>query len=229
MQMTQQEESPDKPSVFFLPMIGMNAKHLSRVYSTLLFVCKETGRYQRTPILTFDQPLFWKAMVIVWNEPIDSKLRSMVIRLGAFHTEMSFLGCIGHIMEGSVLQEMLEIIYATNTVPHILNGRAIARAIGGHFLIDTSLHCLLQSEVFGFPFPSFSEYQDLGKQTSLDFENSQILKDASELYAQLLDRTTSEELIRNHSVFRQWQISFQEILNHNRKTGLLDCGYNIQK
>jgi hypothetical protein len=100
----------------------------------------------------------------------------------------------------------------------MLNGKAIARAIRGHFLIDTALHCLLGSEVFGFPLPtSSSEYQDLGKQTSLDFENSQILIDASELYAQLLDGTTSAELIRNHSVFRQLQISFQEILDQKRE------------
>lgn len=40
---------------------------------------------------------------------------------------MSFLSCIGHIMEGSGIPEMLEIIYTTNTVPHMLSGKAIAR------------------------------------------------------------------------------------------------------
>lgn len=51
--------------------------------------------------MTFDQPLFWKAMTIIWNEPDTAKL--MEIRLGAFYTEI------------------LEIIYATNTVPHMLS------------------------------------------------------------------------------------------------------------
>lgn len=96
-------------------MISMNPNDLSCVYSTLLFVCREAKRYQRTPVLTFDQPLFWKGMTIIWDEPENSQVKSMVIRLGAFHTEMSFLSCIGHIMEGSGIQEILELIHATNT------------------------------------------------------------------------------------------------------------------
>lgn len=103
------------------------------VYSTLLFECREARRYQRTPVLTFDPPLFWKAMTINWNNPEYSQLKSMLIRLSAFHTEMSFLSCVGHIMEGSGIQEILELIYATNTVPHMLGGKAIARAIRGPF------------------------------------------------------------------------------------------------
>lgn len=84
-------------------MIDMNPSDLSCVYSTLLFACREARRYQRT----FDQPLLWKAMTIIRNEPENSQLKSMVIhvRLGAFHTEMSFLSCIGHIIEGSGIQE----------------------------------------------------------------------------------------------------------------------------
>lgn len=87
MEMTQRGQYPGESSViFFLPMIYMNPSDLSCVYSTLLFVCREARRYQITPVLTFDQPLFWKAMTIIWNEPENSQLKSMVIRLGAFHT-----------------------------------------------------------------------------------------------------------------------------------------------
>ena len=35
---------------------------------------------------------------------------------------MSFLGCIGHVMSGSGLQDVLEQLYASNTVAHILSG-----------------------------------------------------------------------------------------------------------
>lgn len=80
-------------------MIDMTPSDLSCVYSTLLFVCREARRYQRAHVMTFDQPLFWKAMTIIWNEPDIAK--SMEIRLGAFYTEMSFLSCVGHIMEGT--------------------------------------------------------------------------------------------------------------------------------
>lgn len=93
MQVKQIGQYPGKSSGF-LPMIDMNPSdlHVSSVYSTLLFVCRDARYYQRAHVMTFDQPLFWKAMTIFWNEPDSSQ-----IRLGAFYTEMSFLSCIGHI------------------------------------------------------------------------------------------------------------------------------------
>ncbi|XP_014679227.1 PREDICTED: uncharacterized protein LOC106819081 [Priapulus caudatus] len=44
----------------------------------------------------------------------------IVLRLGEFHTEMSYLGRIGHLMAGSGLQEVLELTYASNSVSHML-------------------------------------------------------------------------------------------------------------
>jgi len=41
-----------------------------------------------------------------------------------FHTIMSFLGCIGHIMSGYNLQDVLEQLYASNAVTHILSRKA---------------------------------------------------------------------------------------------------------
>lgn len=81
----------------------------------------------------------------------------MVIRLCVFHKDMSFFSCIGHNIERSGIQGKLELIYDTNTVPHMLSGRAIARAVRGHFLIDTALHRLLGSELFGINLSSFEE------------------------------------------------------------------------
>ena len=73
-----------------------------------------------TPIITFDQPLWWKALMIIESEPVDSDLRQVVLRLGSFHTEMSFIVSIGHLMTESGLKELLELIYVPNAVEHIL-------------------------------------------------------------------------------------------------------------
>ncbi len=98
------------------------------------------------PIVTFDQPLWWKALMIIVSEPDRSGQRNIVLRLGGFHTEMSFLGSIGHLMAGSGLQAVLELFYASNTVVHMLSGKAIARAIrvlpSASFLC-TPLFCFL--------------------------------------------------------------------------------------
>ena len=58
--------------------------------------------------------------MIVESKPEGSDLRGIVLHLGSFHTEMNFLGCIGHLMDSSGLKEMLETIYAPNAVVHML-------------------------------------------------------------------------------------------------------------
>eukprot|EP00794_Sanderia_malayensis_P002792 gene2792-3231_t len=44
----------------------------------------------------------------------ESDLRKILVRLGGFHAEMSFLGAIGHLMADSGLRELLELIHAPN-------------------------------------------------------------------------------------------------------------------
>ena len=84
--------------------------------------------------------------MIIMSEPLDSDVRKIVLRLGGVHTEMSFLGCIGSLMAGSGLKEILEMIYAPNAVEHILTGKAIARAVRAHLLVDAAVNTLsLQS------------------------------------------------------------------------------------
>ncbi|CAC5381294.1 unnamed protein product [Mytilus coruscus] len=119
MQMVHKGEYPGKSTVSFLPMIDMSVTDMSCIYSTLTFVCNLATRYDISPVLTFDQPLYWRALTIVQNEQPNSQLKSLVLRLGGFHTEMSFMGSIGHIMSNSGIQEILELIYAPNAVSHI--------------------------------------------------------------------------------------------------------------
>ena len=65
-------------------------------------------------------------------------------RLGDFsHTEMSFLVCTGRLAAGSGLQQLLEVVFAQNSVTHMLTGKAITRAVRGHFLADAVLNAEL--------------------------------------------------------------------------------------
>ena len=54
---------------------------------------------------------------------------------------------MGHSMESSGLEELLGTVYAQNTVSHMLSGKAAARAIRGHFLIDDALNEILVKDV----------------------------------------------------------------------------------
>ena len=69
---------------------------------------------------------------------------------------MSFLGSIGHIMAGSGLQELLELVCAQNAAGHILSGKAISRAVRGHLLVDSAPNALPTAEAFGVRLPSIN-------------------------------------------------------------------------
>jgi len=178
MQMVHRGDYPGKSSVSFLPMIDLNASDMTCIYSTLHFVSNQAKRYDITAILTFDQPLYWKALSIIQNENPGSHLKSVVLRLGPFHTEMSFFGSIGNLMTNSGLKEMLELIYAPNAVTHILSGKAVSRAFRGHMLVDTALYCLLISEIFNIDVSKLLEEP----QSTMD---STELREIGQLYSQL--------------------------------------------
>ena len=101
MQAVNNGEHPDKSSITFLPMIDMDPGDMSYIYSTLLFVSAEPSSHNVMPLVTFDQPLWWKALTIISCEHDDSELKSIVLRLGAFHMQMGFLGSIGYLMHDS--------------------------------------------------------------------------------------------------------------------------------
>lgn len=85
-------------------------------------------------------------MLIIENAEQSCLIKKIILRLGSFHTLTSFLGCIGHLMEGAVLQELLSLVYAENTVTHLLSGKAISRAVRGHLLIDSALNALVHDK-----------------------------------------------------------------------------------
>ena len=75
----------------------------------------------KTPCVTFDQPLWAKATAIVEEQNLN-----IVCRLGGFHLLFSFMGSIGTLMAGSGLADILEEIFAPNVIQHIISGKAYA-------------------------------------------------------------------------------------------------------
>jgi len=151
MQTFQQGTHPGAANVTFLPMIDMAPSDLTCINSTLWFVAKQAEKFSVTPIITFDQPLYLKAHTVIREQNADSPLRRVVLRLGGFHMQMSFLGCIGHIFTDTGLQEILETVYASNAVVHMLTGKSVHRAVRGYFMLDTALHALMLSELYNRP------------------------------------------------------------------------------
>ena len=104
-------------------------------------------------MITFDQPLWWKSLAIQLSQPEGSPIRRLILRLGAFHVEISFLGSNGHLMAGSGIKELFEMINAPKAVEQILSGKAISRAVRAHLLLDAVLNGLLLSKSMDVPLP----------------------------------------------------------------------------
>ncbi|KAF4531641.1 hypothetical protein B566_EDAN006572 [Ephemera danica] len=141
------DRSKDTTAITFLPFINLTPSNPSCIYTALKFAAKECVRHgQNTAIVTFDQPLFYKAMDIVSAMQTECELKNVIIRLGGFHFLMSFLGAIGYIMAGSGIEELFSTVYATNSVPHILTGKNFSRSIRAHLLASEALIATIFNE-----------------------------------------------------------------------------------
>ena len=123
---------PGKSQVFMAPIINLNPSDENCIYTTLLFIRKQaTSMNVATPSINFDQPLWLKAYEITKSKQLD-----IVVQLRGFHTLMSFLGSIGAVMGRSELDKLLELIYASNSVTHIMSGKVVASSLRAHFLAE---------------------------------------------------------------------------------------------
>lgn len=122
MNMIYKSPKASKSSVVFLPIIDMNPTDATCIYSTLKFLAEQAKKNNVTPIITFDQPLWWKSHKIICAENDDSELKKIIIMMGGLHTEMNFLGCIGYVMESTGIHDVLETIYAKNSIQHMMSG-----------------------------------------------------------------------------------------------------------
>lgn len=67
-------------------MIDIDQSDMTCIYSTLHFICGSARRYGTKAVITFDQPLYWKAVTIITAESNGSDIKGIVLRLVGFHT-----------------------------------------------------------------------------------------------------------------------------------------------
>lgn len=143
-------------AVLPLPFVNLNPNNPSTIYTCLLYAAEQCRKQnQSMVVVTFDQPLFIKAVEMVLSAAPGSPLSSVVVRLGGFHMIMSYLGAVGHIMAGSGLEDVWHTVYAKASVTHMMSGRAYSRALRAHFLTQEALLTLLLDK-----FPSNCAFHD---------------------------------------------------------------------
>ena len=180
-----------KSEVEFLPMIDMNPNDMTCVYSTMKFVIKKAQTSNCFPIITFDQPLYLKAIAIAEKEKLP-----IVVRMGGFHLLMSFVGSVGTLMKGSGLEELFQEIYASKSLEQILSGKNVYRAVRAHQIAQSALMTLILKSVrsqrglsYDFLSPLFTKAVE-GKLTEGDLDEIASSEEFKKLQQEIEDFKT---------------------------------------
>ncbi|XP_066967397.1 uncharacterized protein [Macrobrachium rosenbergii] len=110
VQSCRMEGMPDGPASqsIFGPLIDMPPSHPDTVLTTLMFIEKSL-KNRKFIHLCADMQLYKVILQIKWSDPCQWK--NLVVRPGGMHTLMSFIGCIGTLMNGSGLEDILEVAF----------------------------------------------------------------------------------------------------------------------
>ena len=92
-----------------------------------------------TVVIVRDQAIFSNAQLIRWRNP--HFIKRLVIRLGAFCTTMSLLGCLGKHFRDAGLQDILieSEVFAIGSVNGVFTGRHYNRAVRAHKLVAEAM------------------------------------------------------------------------------------------
>ena len=87
------------------------------------------GLQQKHTVLTFDEAIYCKAKVIQWQ--CKDEFKDTVIRLGGFHTAMTFMSVIGKRYEESGIEDLLveSGVYGSGSVIKIMTGKAYNKGV----------------------------------------------------------------------------------------------------
>ena len=125
-----------KSKIHYLPVIESSPTELATVKYLLNSAIEWSEKLQLPSIIVvFDQAIYSKAQQLRWSDPVME--RRLVLRLGEFHTCMSFLSILGKRYKNSGFEDVLieaEII-AEGSMNGVLSGHMYNRSIRAHKLM----------------------------------------------------------------------------------------------
>ena len=134
---------PPRATIGYLPVLDASPTELNTV-NTILHRSVEIANQLELPsvAVVVDQAIYAKAQTIWWQTPVFKD--RVVLRLGAFHTTMTALACIGKRFRDAGLQDILieSDIVAVGSVNGVMNGHHYNRSIRCHKFMAEALHVL---------------------------------------------------------------------------------------
>ena len=204
----------NEDEVVCLPLIDMDPNDENCIYSAIMFIVAQLEKMAISATsVTFDQPLFSKALEVVESKDLGSKI---VLRLGRFHTLMSAIGAVFHTMKGSGIEACLEEIFGSNTVVNIMCGKKFNRAVRAIHLLSAALnfqiiHMIVSTDLNddGLSHAEVAELMEL-----LSTQNQSIDQTITHEVIDKLDRLIMQKkaLLSNRRTGRLW-VQFMDYLS----------------
>ena len=129
-----------KDNIGYLPTINPPATAMSTIYEMLCQSLKIKDQLGlESIVLVCDQAIYAKAVEVAWAN--DSKFKSIIIRLGAFHTICTFLAVIGKRFADAGLRDIAieSGVIAEGSTKGVFQGKQYNRAVRFHKLMYESL------------------------------------------------------------------------------------------
>ena len=95
-------------------------------------------------------------------------------------------------MSNSGLENILETIFAKNSIDHIMSGKIIYRVIKGHIIVDSVLNGLLLSKIFHDPISTIEKGNEMDSSNATDMLYSKFEK----LHEAMMGGGAMEEVLR---------------------------------
>jgi hypothetical protein len=112
----------------FGPLIDATPSHPDTVLTTLTLIEEFVKNHgQKYIFVEADMQIYKIAINIKWSNP--TRWAYLIVRPGGMHTLMSFVGCVGVLMQGTGLETILNAAF--NGVGNMLNGKAWPKALRG--------------------------------------------------------------------------------------------------
>jgi len=125
--------TPPVTNVGMLPILKAPADHddtMTTVMTKFMNISEKVG--QTHTVIFADQPLYSRMKELVWNDP--AKYSNVICLLGHLHILFNYLKAIGQHYESAGLEDIwIEAgLFAPNTIPSVLGGKAYYRGVYGH-------------------------------------------------------------------------------------------------
>lgn len=186
---------PPQSTIAYLPVIDASPTEMDTVKTILVCSVKYADLLQL------------EAFVLVFDQAIHEELKKrIVVRLGAFHTKMSYLACIGIRYKDAGLSDIfLEAgLVASGSLDGVMNGKHYNRGVQAHKIASEAFNRLrFQQFLESMPDKESQEIKSLMPRLYLAFSTQD--------YQKLLQ---SEKLTEITSAYEQF-IQTQSVKNEN--------------